>query len=120
MDSLTIMFIGLSITIALYYLIRIAYRVGYLSAMKDVVGTVSSMHADKQKAVEGAEPMRVDFQGDMIFLYSEKTDEFLAQGKTMAELGEIMFKRFPNRMYSIRKEDMQKIIEKEKAHGKSV
>lgn len=120
MDSLTIMFIGLAITIALYYLIRIAYRVGYLSAMKDVVGTVASMHADKQKAVEGAEPMRVDFQDDMIFLYSEKTNEFLAQGKTMAELGEIMFKRFPNRMYSIRREDMEKIIDREKAHGKSV
>lgn len=49
--------------------------------------------------LEIPEHMRIEKHGDQIYLYIEKTNEFLAQGSTLEEALANTEKRYPNRQF---------------------
>lgn len=53
--------------------------------------------------------MRLEMHGDVIYAYTEETDEFLAQGSDLFELDTAIQKRYPGRKFSIQEQNLKDI-----------
>lgn len=51
---------------------------------------------------------RLEFDEGMIRMYDSETDEFLAQGKTWDELNDILKFRFPNKLFNVKQEQIDR------------
>ena len=63
-------------------------------------GVIKLLEKYKQEdAVDNAadtKPLRIERHSDMVYLFNDETNEFLAQGTTLQEALEIVGKRFPD------------------------
>lgn len=51
---------------------------------------------------------RLEFYDNVIRVYNKDTDEFLAQGKDMDEINSTLKSRFPNKLFNIRQEQIDR------------
>lgn len=51
---------------------------------------------------------RLEFYDDVIRMYNKDTDEFLAQGKSMDELNSTLKSRFPDKLFNIKQEQIDR------------
>ena len=80
------------------------FRIQMLTeAMLDAV-TATRRHAEKQqtrtieeKEAENIIPVRIERQNDVFYVYHEKDSLFLAQGKSLEEIRDLLTKRFPGK-----------------------
>lgn len=54
-------------------------------------------------------PARIDDVNGMLFLYNRETEEFLAQGKNMDELNRIAKQLYPNKLFNVPQEQLDKL-----------
>lgn len=69
---------------------------------KEVEKLVNLARKEKESNLEELdipEPLKVERHGSQIYLYNEKTDEFLAQGSTLQEALDNTEKRYPNKQF---------------------
>lgn len=114
MEPLHLVIIVLAILLALYYLFRYIFRLGYRFAIAQVMETILEERLGGDK--KPAEELKIEIKDGIIYLYTVEGDEFIAQGKTLEEIGEIVTKRYPKRLFSIRKKDLDKVLK----NGESV
>lgn len=65
---------------------------------------ILNAYKDAKKKAESPEQevsrkLKVERHGDMLYVFAEDTDEFLAQGKTLQEALAVIEKRFPNKTF---------------------
>jgi len=51
---------------------------------------------------------RLEFYDNVIRMYNKDTDEFLAQGKDMDELNSVLKSRFPDKLFNIKQEQIDR------------
>jgi hypothetical protein len=51
----------------------------------------------EEQEAENVIPVRIERQNDMFFVYHEKDSMFLAQGKSLEEIRDLLSKRFPGK-----------------------
>ncbi len=51
---------------------------------------------------------RLEFDSQAMLCYNRETDEFLAQARTWDELNDILQKRFPNKMFDVPQEQINR------------
>ena len=56
----------------------------------------------------------------MLYLYNSETEEFLGQGKTMQELNDAVRSRFPDKLFNVPQEELDKFMKKHKKDPISV
>ena len=57
-------------------------------------------------------PSRLELVNNSIYLYHKDTGEFLGQGKTMQELNDTVKARFPNKLFNVPQEELDKVKDK--------
>ena len=66
------------------------------------------------KLKESIIPSRIEQVNNMLYLYNSETEEFLGQGKTMQELNDAVRSRFPNKLFNVPQEELDKFMKKHK------
>jgi hypothetical protein len=51
---------------------------------------------------------RLEIEDGVIRCYNKDTDEFLAQGKSMDEVNDVLKKRFPDKLFNVRQEQIDR------------
>jgi vancomycin resistance protein YoaR len=69
----------------------------YLKARNDILR--EDLEAVSKKIKETIVNVNIERHGDMFYVFEKETDNFVAQGKTMAEIKEVMQKRFPKKTF---------------------
>jgi predicted methyltransferase len=86
-----------------YYLVKIALS-RVTSHIKEILQEV------EQTRIE----VRLEIDKDQFFMYNKETNEFMAQGRTLAELRDMIQKRWPDKSVVYAGDD-QEILDKLKA-----
>lgn len=53
-------------------------------------------------------PSRIEEENGMLYLYNKETNEFLGQGKTFSELEKAVREKFPNKLFNVPQEELNK------------
>jgi hypothetical protein len=101
MDSLLILLAGIVVG---WWLHRISVLNRVLKDPDNFIKMLEKYKAAKQEVetlseAEGYRPLKVEKHGDMIYLFAEDTDEFLAQAPTLQAALALVEKRFPNQLF---------------------
>jgi hypothetical protein len=51
---------------------------------------------------------RIEFDKETMIMYNSETEEFLAQGSSMEELNDILKTRYPNKMFNVKQEQIDR------------
>ncbi|ATV46377.1 hypothetical protein [Lake Baikal phage Baikal-20-5m-C28] len=62
--------------------------------------------AGLSKFRETVVPSRLEEYGGMLFLYNKETNEYIGQGLTLAELERNVKKRFPEKLFNVKQEEI--------------
>lgn len=54
---------------------------------------------------------RIEFDDNIMRAYNMETDEFLAQGKTWDELNSVLRNRFPDKMFNVKQDQIDKAVD---------
>lgn len=61
-----------------------------------------------EKLKEKIIPSRIEEENGMLYLYNKDTNEFLGQGKTFVELEKNVREKFPNKLFNVPQEELNK------------
>ena len=88
---------ALMITIAIHIIAR--RRLKYIETKTNEIIT-----AFKKNVIDS----RIEEANGLLFLYNRETNEFLGQGKDLKELNEVVMKRFPNKLFNVPQDELNK------------
>ena len=69
----------------------------YLQAKNDILR--EELEVVSKKIKETIITVSIEKHGDIFYLFEKETNNFIAQGQTMAEIKEVMQKRFPKKTF---------------------
>lgn len=69
----------------------------YLQAKNDILR--EELNAVSKKIKETIITVSIEKHGDIFYVFEKETNNFIAQGQTMAEIKEVMQKRFPKKTF---------------------
>jgi hypothetical protein len=69
----------------------------YLKSRNDLLR--EDLDAVSKKIKETIIDVNIEKHGDIFYVFEKETDNFVAQGKTITELKEVMQKRFPKKTF---------------------
>jgi hypothetical protein len=113
MDTFNLILIIGGGVIALYFITRFAFRLGYKLAMLEAMNTiqqVSKSSGGKPVDMSKVEKLEMRKENGIFYMYTVNGGEFIAQGKNGDELTTSIGDRFPNRMFSISQADLNQLI----------
>ena len=102
MDFLVGIVFGIFISFALIKLIAAVVR----KMAEDTLD--EKLKEGLEKLKETIVPARIEDVNGLLFLYNRETEEFLGQGKDMQELNDVVRKRFPNRLFNVPQDELNK------------
>lgn len=103
---------GLAIGFALAFLIIHVIAKIYLRMQSDKLD--EAIQSGLSKLKETIIPARIEDVNGILFLYNRETEEFLAQGKDMTELNRSARERFPDKLFNVPQDELDKFLKKEK------
>ena len=102
MEFLAGLAIGILLTVAIIRAIALAYLTYQERKLDDAI------KEGLEKLKETIVPARIEDVNGLLFLYNRETEEFLGQGKDMQELNDVVRKRFPNRLFNVPQDELDK------------
>jgi hypothetical protein len=87
------------------FLFAIHIQIKKFQTLRELETSVSeSLDRLKEKII----PSRIEEENGMLYLYNKETNEFLAQGKTFRELEQNVKEKFPNKLFNVPQEELNK------------
>lgn len=103
MDILILIVVGLVLYV-------FGFKRGYEFREKQAREKISdTLDRLEEEFVESLIRVKLEKVGDNVFVYNEKTNEFMAQGKNEEEIGEILKSRYPGKRFAAAENNLKEV-----------
>jgi hypothetical protein len=83
---------------------------GYSKRQREAIEKLNSfVESIEKEEIENIIPVRIERQNDIFFVYNEEDSMFLAQGKSLEEIRELLVKRFPGKRIVASQENVKDV-----------
>jgi hypothetical protein len=102
MDSILLVIIGVALG---FFISGVIDKYKRLVAIRELDQTIDrTLKTLKDKII----PARIEEENGNLFLYNDKTNEFLGQGKNFEELENLIKEKYPNKIFNVPQAEIDK------------